>query len=120
MSRAEYQLRDYWALMTEIKSVKYAAKSYERFCVRNELQSLFEGPPWMLAAPRLAKLCRDAFDATFVQEFGVDGAAAGRAEHERLDAELLTAMEDEGREDRACKAWRRQFALMDKRRARAA
>jgi hypothetical protein len=119
MIPAERQLNYYWTLMAETHGAEYADEAHTRFCVRNELRALFDGPPPLTLSPRLAKLCRDAFDATFVAEFGADGAAAGRAEHERLDAELLSAMqkEEEGEDNRAYKAWRTQFALTNKRRA---
>ncbi|MEJ0095515.1 MAG: hypothetical protein WDN46_19550 [Methylocella sp.] len=121
MTSAELRLHCYWTLMAEIREAAYAGDSHTRFCVRNELRDLFEGPPGLIADPRLAKLCRAAFGATFVLEFGTDGAAAGRAEHERLDAEHHAAMQSRTAENgRAYKAWRAQFALIDKRRALAA
>ncbi|PNG26218.1 hypothetical protein [Methylocella silvestris] len=70
----------------------------------------------------MSRLARKAYEASFVAEFGVDGAAAGCAEHERLDAEHLAAMNDpnnpgyENEDKRPLQAFRRQFARIDRRR----
>ncbi|SFK79413.1 hypothetical protein [Methylocapsa palsarum] len=111
---------NYWAEMNLTRSAEYAASSYERFCTRQIFRSLFEYTA--RDDPHMSRLARQAYEATFIAEFGVDGAAAGRAEHERLEDEHTAAMCDpenpdyQNEDGRPLKAWRRQFVQIDRRR----